>query len=82
MIVFHLFRIFFQAEEQQRKREAMLRQHVFFQLRIHLISGHDLKPMDKNGKCSTKSFGQFRTFPYKLIGRDRSSERKNYFFLF
>ncbi|XP_031618309.1 multiple C2 and transmembrane domain-containing protein [Contarinia nasturtii] len=38
-----------QAEEQQRKREATLRQHVFFQLRIHLISGHNLKPMDKNG---------------------------------
>ncbi|XP_055315199.1 multiple C2 and transmembrane domain-containing protein isoform X2 [Sitodiplosis mosellana] len=38
-----------QAEELQRKREATLRQHVFFQLRIHLISGHNLKPMDKNG---------------------------------
>lgn len=45
------FGFYFQAEEQQRKREATLRQHVFFQLRIHLISGHDLKPMDKNGMC-------------------------------
>lgn len=37
------------ADETQRKREAMLRQHVFFQLRIHLISGHNLMAMDKNG---------------------------------
>lgn len=54
ILIFHL-----QAEEQQRKREATLRQHVFFQLRIHLISGHDLKPMDKNGLC-------FNYKPYSL----------------
>lgn len=35
----------------QRKREATLRQHVFFQLRIHLVSGQNLLAMDKNGLC-------------------------------
>lgn len=37
------------ADEQQRRREAQLRQHSFFQLRVHLISGSDLVAMDKNG---------------------------------
>uniref|UniRef100_A0A182NHJ8 C2 domain-containing protein n=1 Tax=Anopheles dirus TaxID=7168 RepID=A0A182NHJ8_9DIPT len=37
------------AEEQQRRREAQLRQHSFFQLRVHLISGHGLVAMDKSG---------------------------------
>lgn len=41
--------IWLQAEEIQRKREANLRQHAFFQLRVHLISGHELVAMDKNG---------------------------------
>lgn len=36
-------------DDTQKKREATLRQHVFFQLRIHLISGHNLRAMDKNG---------------------------------
>lgn len=36
-------------DEVQRRREAMLRQHVFFQLRIHLVSGHNLRAMDKSG---------------------------------
>lgn len=39
-----------QGEEAIRKREASLRQHAFFQLRIHLISGHDLVAMDKSGE--------------------------------
>ncbi|KAM7343722.1 multiple C2 domain and transmembrane region protein isoform 2-T5 [Cochliomyia hominivorax] len=38
-----------QAEEMRRKREAQLRQYVFFQLRVHLKSGSDLVAMDKNG---------------------------------
>ncbi|XP_017106858.2 multiple C2 and transmembrane domain-containing protein isoform X1 [Drosophila bipectinata] len=38
-----------QADEQRRKREAQLRQFVFFQLRVHLKSGSDLVAMDKNG---------------------------------
>ncbi|EAL41731.2 AGAP007646-PA [Anopheles gambiae str. PEST] len=37
------------AEEQQRRRETQLRQHSFFQLRVHLISGHGLVAMDKSG---------------------------------
>ncbi|XP_017040931.1 multiple C2 and transmembrane domain-containing protein [Drosophila ficusphila] len=38
-----------QADELRRKREAQLRQFVFFQLRVHLKSGSDLVAMDKNG---------------------------------
>ncbi|XP_065369940.1 multiple C2 and transmembrane domain-containing protein isoform X1 [Calliphora vicina] len=38
-----------QAEEMRRKKEAQLRQYVFFQLRVHLKSGSDLVAMDKNG---------------------------------
>lgn len=37
------------SDEQQRRRETQLRQHAFFQLRVHLISGSDLAAMDKNG---------------------------------
>lgn len=33
----------------RRKKEAQLRQYVFFQLRVHLKSGSDLVAMDKNG---------------------------------
>ncbi|XP_055687103.1 multiple C2 and transmembrane domain-containing protein isoform X2 [Lutzomyia longipalpis] len=40
---------FLQTDEAQKKREISLRQHAFFQLRIHLISGHNLVAMDKNG---------------------------------
>ncbi|XP_058461918.1 multiple C2 and transmembrane domain-containing protein isoform X2 [Malaya genurostris] len=36
-------------DDLQRRREAQLRQHSFFQLRIHLISGHGLVAMDKSG---------------------------------
>ncbi|XP_055531817.1 multiple C2 and transmembrane domain-containing protein isoform X2 [Wyeomyia smithii] len=36
-------------EDVQRRRETQLRQHSFFQLRIHLISGHNLVAMDKSG---------------------------------
>ncbi|XP_037888559.1 multiple C2 and transmembrane domain-containing protein isoform X1 [Glossina fuscipes] len=38
-----------QAEEIRRKKEAQLRQYVFFQLRVHLKNGTDLMAMDKNG---------------------------------
>ncbi|XP_058054608.1 multiple C2 and transmembrane domain-containing protein, partial [Anopheles bellator] len=37
------------ADDQQRRRETQLRQHSFFQLRVHLISGHGLVAMDKSG---------------------------------
>lgn len=37
------------ADEQQRRRETQLRQHSFFELRVHLISGHGLVAMDKSG---------------------------------
>ncbi|KAJ6643284.1 Multiple C2 and transmembrane domain-containing protein [Pseudolycoriella hygida] len=37
------------AEELMRRREANLRQHAFFQLKIHLIEGQNLAAMDKNG---------------------------------
>uniref|UniRef100_A0A1B0DNA3 Uncharacterized protein n=2 Tax=Phlebotomus papatasi TaxID=29031 RepID=A0A1B0DNA3_PHLPP len=40
---------FLQTDEAQKRREIALRQHAFFQLRIHLLSGHDLVAMDKNG---------------------------------
>lgn len=36
-------------DELQRRRETSLRQHAFFQMRVHLISGRDLVAMDKNG---------------------------------
>ncbi|XP_053687859.1 multiple C2 and transmembrane domain-containing protein [Sabethes cyaneus] len=36
-------------DDVQRRRETQLRQHSFFQLRIHLISGHNLVAMDKSG---------------------------------
>ncbi|XP_075166699.1 multiple C2 domain and transmembrane region protein isoform X1 [Haematobia irritans] len=38
-----------QIEELRRKKEAQLRQYVFFQLRVHLKNGSDLVAMDKNG---------------------------------
>lgn len=50
-----------QGEEAVRKREASLRQHAFFQLRIHLISGHDLVAMDKSGE-----FFSFLVFQHEL----------------
>ncbi|XP_044740729.1 multiple C2 and transmembrane domain-containing protein isoform X2 [Chrysoperla carnea] len=37
------------ADEATRKREAALRQHSFFQLRVHLRRGNNLAAMDKNG---------------------------------
>lgn len=38
-----------QCDDVLKKREAMLRQHSFFQLKVHLISGHNLIAMDKSG---------------------------------
>lgn len=38
-----------QCDDMLKKREAMLRQHSFFQLKVHLISGHNLIAMDKSG---------------------------------
>lgn len=45
----HLNLEFLQCDEARKRREVALRQHAFFQLRLHLISGHDLVAMDKNG---------------------------------
>lgn len=38
-----------QIDDVQRKREALLRQHSFFQLKVHLVSGRNLIAMDKSG---------------------------------
>ena len=38
-----------QSDEVLRRREASLRQHSFFQLKVHLVSGHNLIAMDKGG---------------------------------
>ncbi|KOB68635.1 putative transmembrane 1 protein [Operophtera brumata] len=38
-----------EPDEGQRLREQQLRQHAFFQLRIHLKRGQNLVAMDKNG---------------------------------
>lgn len=38
-----------QSDEVHRRREACLRQHSFFQLKVHLVSGHNLTAMDKSG---------------------------------
>uniref|UniRef100_A0A1Q3G4Q9 Putative conserved plasma membrane protein n=1 Tax=Culex tarsalis TaxID=7177 RepID=A0A1Q3G4Q9_CULTA len=37
------------GDDPQKRRDAVLRQHSFFQLRIHLVSGHNLVAMDKSG---------------------------------
>ncbi|XP_065086202.1 multiple C2 and transmembrane domain-containing protein isoform X2 [Ochlerotatus camptorhynchus] len=37
------------SDDVQRRRETQLRQHSFFQLRINLLSGHNLVAMDKSG---------------------------------
>lgn len=51
--MFSIFRFplssFSQSDEVQRRREACLRQHTFFQLKVHLVSGHNLTAMDKSG---------------------------------
>jgi hypothetical protein len=39
----------FQNDEIHRRRENALRQHSFFQLKVHLVSGHNLTAMDKSG---------------------------------
>lgn len=44
------------VDDVQRRREAQLRQHSFFQLRIHLLSGHGLVAMDKSGNVVTVNF--------------------------
>lgn len=36
-------------DETQKRRESELRKHTFFQLKVHLISGHGLVAMDKSG---------------------------------
>lgn len=40
---------FLHCDEAKKRREIALRQHSFFQLRIQLVSGHNLMAMDKNG---------------------------------
>lgn len=53
------------GDDIQRRREAQLRQHSFFQLRIHLLSGHGLVAMDKSGTYG--SFHQAKTKSLILI---------------
>lgn len=38
-----------QNDEALKRRETSLRQHSFFQLKVHLVSGHNLCAMDKGG---------------------------------
>jgi Ca2+-dependent lipid-binding protein len=38
-----------QTDEKQKNREHSLRQHSFFQLKVHLVSGRNLTAMDKSG---------------------------------
>lgn len=38
-----------QNDEVLKRRETCLRQHSFFQLKVHLVSGHNLTAMDKSG---------------------------------
>lgn len=40
---------FLHCDDAKKRHEIALRQHTFFQLRIHLISGQNLVAMDKNG---------------------------------
>lgn len=44
-----LISLFYQSDEVIKRREAALRQHSFFQLKVHLVSGHNLVAMDKSG---------------------------------
>ncbi|XP_072946491.1 multiple C2 and transmembrane domain-containing protein isoform X4 [Epargyreus clarus] len=44
-----------EPDEGQRLREQQLRQHAFFQLKIHLKRGQNLMAMDKNGLLSGTS---------------------------
>ncbi|XP_041972530.1 multiple C2 and transmembrane domain-containing protein isoform X2 [Aricia agestis] len=44
-----------EPDEGQKLREQQLRQHAFFQLRIHLKRGQNLLAMDKNGLLSGTS---------------------------
>lgn len=67
MVNLHLFVIltfFLQTEEIQKRREASLRQHAFFQLRAHLICGNNLLAMDKNGLCAHKYNNIQITWPF------------------
>uniref|UniRef100_A0A6P7GQN8 Uncharacterized protein LOC114345271 n=1 Tax=Diabrotica virgifera virgifera TaxID=50390 RepID=A0A6P7GQN8_DIAVI len=41
------------SDEVSRRREVALRQHSFFQLRIHLRRGQGLAAMDKNGEFTS-----------------------------
>lgn len=45
----HFCVLFPQNDEMLKRREACLRQHSFFHLKIHLVSGHNLTAMDKSG---------------------------------
>lgn len=39
------------TSEHARRRELALRQHAFFQLRLHIRRGANLVAMDRCGKC-------------------------------
>jgi hypothetical protein len=44
------------VDEDQRRRDACLRQHSFFQLRVHLKRGKDLVAKDTGGEHWRKDF--------------------------
>jgi hypothetical protein len=44
------------VDEDQRRRDACLRQHSFFQLRVHLKRGKDLVAKDTGGEHWRKAF--------------------------
>lgn len=55
--VFVNLKLLFQtAEEKKRRRESALRQHSFFQLRLHLRRGRNLVARDKTGLFLSKLF--------------------------
>jgi hypothetical protein len=49
VVSFSCSSLFVQSDEVLRRREVNLRQHSFFQLKVHLVSGHNLTAMDKSG---------------------------------
>lgn len=60
------------TDESARRREAALRQHSFFQMRIHLKRGHGLAAMDKNG--TSDPYVKFKTAG-RLVFKSRTVYR-------